>query len=174
MPEQLALPAAKGDVSVGLTLAALTVTGGFTGAIPELAAFGRGLVKVGVNAWTAYRGASAAYSTAAAMGTGAVIGGGAYTGSSLFGAFYDWQFGSGQSFDTGFDQRFSFSGLGASMALGSATGTYSTAMFRWAGIPNALSNVATVPGAVIRVNSAVMGKAAGAAVHSALESSTGR
>ena len=172
--EQRALPASEGNPTVGLTVAALSVTGGLAGTASELTVVGRSIVKVAVDAWTAYRNASAAYSMGAAAGTGAVIGGSSYTGSAVIGALYNHRFGSGQLFEEGFDQRFSPSGLGASVAVGSVTGVYSTAMFRWAGIPNALTNVTTAPGAVIRVNSAVMGKSAGSAAQGAFQTSTNR
>lgn len=60
------------------------------------------------------------------------------------------------------------------MIIGGATGIYSTSMFRWAGIPNALSNAVTIPGAVIRANSAAIGKATGNAVHGAQKTSANR
>lgn len=43
-------------------------------------------------------------------------------------------------------------------------------MFSWAGVPNALSNWLTVPGFVIRANSAAAGKAAGSAAQAAVKS----
>ena len=49
---------------------------------------------------------------------------------------------------------------------------YSTAMFGWAGIPNSIKNVTTLPGFVIRMNSGVAGKAAGSATQEAVKSST--
>ncbi len=173
-PEQRALPASEGNPTAGLTVAGLIVTGGTIGAASGLAAAGRSVVMVAADAWTAYRNASAAYSLTAATGTGAVIGGGTYTGSAAIEAFFDAKFSDGSSFEMGFDQRFSLLGLGGAMMIGSATGIYNTTMFRWAGIPNSLNNISTVPGAVVRVNSAVTGKAAGSAVHGALQSSSDR
>jgi hypothetical protein len=48
---------------------------------------------------------------------------------------------------------------------------YGTAMFGWAGVPNALSNVMTLPGAVIRINSTVMSQGAGRAGQGVVQSS---
>jgi filamentous hemagglutinin len=128
-------------------------------------------VEGGAVAWTSYRTASAAYSLAAASGTGAVVGGGSYTGGVLAGAIIDNYFGSGQNIGSGFLQGFSYSGLGAAMTVGAVTGMYGTTMFRWAGLPNALSNAATLPGAVIRINSVAMGQGAGRAAQGAVKSS---
>ena len=173
-PEQLALPGAVGNPALGLGLAAATATGGLAlVAGPELAAAGASVVKFGGDAWAAYRAASAAYSMGAALGTGAVIGGGSYTLSAGASAIKDY-FITGQSIGTGFNQRFSYPGLGAAMTVGGLTGMYGTAMFSWAGVPNAIGNLATVPGAVIRINSAVLGQAAGRAAQSAVNSSTNR
>lgn len=72
------------------------------------------------------------------------------------------------------DRSLPLSLMAGSMVIGSAPGIYGTAMFRWAGIPNAFSNVTTVPGAVIRVNSAAMGKAAGSAAQDPFRESTNR
>ncbi|KAF3997988.1 hypothetical protein [Glaciimonas immobilis] len=48
---------------------------------------------------------------------------------------------------------------------------YSTAMFGWAGVPNAITNLATLPGFIIRVNGGVAGKAAGSAAQAVINSS---
>ncbi|MBF8176528.1 hemagglutinin repeat-containing protein [Herminiimonas contaminans] len=124
--------------------------------------------------WNAYRAASAAYSSGAALGTGVTVGGVSYTASAAFNALYDERFGSGQPFGVGFDQRFSYGGLGTSAAIGGLTGLYGTAMFGWAGVPNSITNVMTLPGAIIRINSALLGKTAGEAMHSILKSSNNR
>lgn len=130
------------------------ITGGLA-----LAGAGSVVVITGaVDAWTAYRAASAAYSQGAALGTGMAVGGASYTGGAVGSAFYDRVFGSGQAISTGFDQRFSYPGLTAATTVGGLTGMYSTAMFGWAGIPNSFTNWLTIPGAVIRINSGVAGK----------------
>jgi len=165
-PEQKSLPAAEGNTALGLATAGV-VTGGLA-----LAGAGSGVVIAGaVDAWTAYRAASAAYSQGAALGTGMAIGGVSYTGSAAFSAWIDQKFGSGQAFDAGFEQRFSYPGLVAATMVSGLVGMYSTAMFGWAGIPNSITNLATIPGFVIRVNSGVAGKVAGSAAQGAVNSS---
>jgi filamentous hemagglutinin len=158
-PEQAALPGAVANPALGLGIAAGLVTAG------------TGTAAV-IDAYTAYKAATAAYSMGAALGTGMAIGGASYTGSAALSAAYDQRFGTGQDFSTGFDQRFSYPGLAASMVVGGYTSAYSTAMFGWAGIPNALSNWATVSGAVIRTNSAVFGTFAGQTAQGAVNSHT--
>jgi filamentous hemagglutinin len=120
-------------------------------------------VELGASAIAAYQRASAGYSLIAASGTGATLGGGFYTGSAALGAHFDVLSGESESFGSAFDQRFSYSGLAVASIVGSGTGAYGTAMFRWAGLPNALTNVKTLPGAIIRVNSTVLGQATGRA-----------
>ena len=168
-PEQAALPGAVGNPMLGL--AALgTVTGG-----AALAGVGTGVMIAGVvDAWTAYRAASAAYSMGAALGTGMAVGGVSYTGGAGGSAVYDRIFGSGQAISAGFDQRFSYPGLAAATTVGGLTGMYSTAMFGWAGISNSFTNWATIPGVIIRINSGVFGKLAGGAVQRAVQSSNNR
>src|SRR5450830_129242 len=164
-PEQEALPAAKGNPALGLA-AAGAITGGVT-----LAGAGTGVVIAGmVDAWSAYKAASAAYSMGAALGTGAAASGGVYTLGAAANAAYD-QYRNTQNFSDGFNQRFSYPGLGAAMTIGGLTGTYSTAMFSWAGVPNAISNWATLPGFVIRTNSTVLGNVAGQAAQGAVKQS---
>ena len=167
--EQAALPGSRGNPALGLATAGL-VTGG-----AALAGVGTATTIAGVmDAWTAYRAASAAYSTGAALGTGVAVGGASYTGAALASSIYDRFYGTGQSISIGFDQRFSFPGLGTAMTVGGLTGMYSTAMFGWAGIPNSFTNWASVPGVIIRINSGVAGKAAGSAAQAAVNSSPSR
>ena len=165
-PEQEALPAAKGNPALGLA-AAGAITGGVT-----LAGAGTSVVIAGmVDAWSAYKAASAAYSMGAALGTGMAVGAGTYTGGAVAGATFD-KFFKQKDFTTEFNQRFSYPGLAAATTIGGLTGMYSTAMFGWAGIPNSIKNVTTLPGFVIRMNSGVAGKAAGSATQEAVKSST--
>ena len=121
------------------------------------------MIAGGVDAWTAYKAATASYWMGTALGTGGVVSGASYTGSAAFSAWIDPKFGTGQSFGAGFEQRFSYPGLSAAISVGALTGMYSTAMFSWAGVPNAFGNWATLPGAVIRINSIAMGQAGGRA-----------
>ncbi|KAF3997986.1 hemagglutinin repeat-containing protein [Glaciimonas immobilis] len=121
--------------------------------------------------YAAYKAAAAAYSMGTALGTGMAVGGGSYTGSAAAGAVYERLFGTGQDFSTGFDQRFSYSGLAAATTVGGLTGMYGTAMFGWAGVPNSIKNLATLPGFIIRANSVVAGKAAGSAAQAAVKPS---
>ena len=137
------------------TLAAAALAG--TGAVAGSA----------VEAYAAYKAAAAAYSAGTALGTGAVVGGVFYTGGAALSSVFD----KNTSFGNAFDQRFSYPGLAAAMTVGGLTGMYSTAMFSWAGVPNSITNLATLPGFIIRVNSGVAGKAAGNAAQSVVNSS---
>ena len=161
-PEQAALPGAVGNPALGLGTAAV-LSGGIA-----FAGVGTGAIIGGaMDAWAAYRAANAAYSMGTALGTGAVVGGASYTAAAAFNAWVDQNFGTGQPFLTGFDQRFSYLGLTAATAVSGLTGMYSTAMFSWAGVPNAFANWATIPGAIIRINSTAMGQAGGRAAQAA-------
>ncbi|QRX81620.1 hypothetical protein [Glaciimonas sp. PAMC28666] len=142
------------------TLAAAALAG--TGAVAGSA----------VEAYAAYRAAAAAYSAGTALGTGMAVSGGIYTAGAAVNAGIDQVFGTGQPFGTGFSQRFSYPGLGAAMTAGGLIGMYGTAMFSWAGVPNALGNWLTLPGFVIRTNSAVFGNVAGQAAQGAVKSSS--
>ncbi len=122
----------------------------------------------GQEAWAAYQVATANYSLGAAAGSGALVSGGVYTGGSVAGAIGDWYRGDA-SFASSFDQRFSYLGLGTSMAVGAVNGMFATQMFQWANVSNALSNAFTVEGAVIRINTIATGKAAGMAAQGAVQ-----
>ncbi|QRX81613.1 hypothetical protein [Glaciimonas sp. PAMC28666] len=122
-----------------------------------------------MDVYAAYKAAAAAYSAGAALGTGAAVSGTTYTVGAGAVAGYD-KFFNQKNFSTGFDQRFSYPGLAAAMAIGGLTGMYSTAMFGWAGTPNTLKNWATVPGLITRVNSGVFGKVAGDAAQGVVNS----
>ncbi|WP_231649627.1 hemagglutinin repeat-containing protein, partial [Ralstonia syzygii] len=168
-PEQRALPGAVANPAVGLGAAAV-VTGGLA-----VAAIGPATITAfGADALAAYKAAQAGYSLTAAAATGAVVSGASYTGMAAISAAYDQRFGSGQPFGAGFDQRFSIPGLGAAMAVGGLTATYNSAMFGWAGVPNAFGNWATLPGGIIRGNSIVFGNIAGKAAQGAVKSSESR
>ncbi|HWW06824.1 hypothetical protein [Collimonas sp.] len=107
------------------TLGAAGIAGAIAGAGPLSAG--------AMDAYAAYKAAAAGYSRGLALGSGMAIGGASYTGGAAGGAFYD-KVMKGQSVAAGFDQRFSYPGLGAAMAVGGLTGMYSTAMFGWAGL----------------------------------------
>ncbi|WP_211465757.1 hemagglutinin repeat-containing protein, partial [Collimonas silvisoli] len=145
------------------TLAAAGAAGALAGAGPLSAG--------AMDAYAAYKAAAAAYSPGAALGTGMAVGGASYTGGALGSAVFDRFYGTGQPIGAGFDQRFSYLGLGVAMTAGGLTSMYSTAMFGWAGVPNTFKNWATLPGFIIRVNSGVIGKAAGGAAQGAVKSS---
>jgi filamentous hemagglutinin len=48
---------------------------------------------------------------------------------------------------------------------------FTTSMFNWAGIPNSIQNITTVPGIVIRGTKLAIGQTAGKAAQTALKSS---
>lgn len=126
--------------------------------------------ELGARAVAAYQQASAGYSLIAASGTGAVISGATYSGGAALGAYADVFSGRSTDLETAFAQRFSYSGLATATTVGAATGVYGTAMFQWAGVPNTLSNLKTLPGAIIRLNSMVLGQSAGRAAQGAVTS----
>lgn len=146
------------STSEGLVLAGLAYS---PSAIPAS-------VEIGANLWTGYKAATATYSLAAAAGTGAVISGTTYTAGVGASAFKGWYY-SGQEFKKTFEENFSYAGLGAAMAVGAASGAYGTAMFGWAGAANGIGNVATLPGAIIRVNGLAISQAAGRAAEGAVK-----
>ncbi|HWW06822.1 MAG TPA: hypothetical protein VNZ60_16140, partial [Collimonas sp.] len=149
--------AIRQDVS-DATLGAAGIAGAIAGAGPLSAG--------AMDAYAAYKAAAAGYSQGAALGTGMAVGGASYTGSAIYAGMR-----SDQDFYTAFNQHFSYSGLAAATTIGGLTGMYGTAMFGWAGIPNSIKNVATLPGFIIRFNSGVFGKAAGSATQGAINSS---
>lgn len=160
-PEQAALPGAVGNPALGLGTAAV-LTGGLA-----LAGAGTGVVIGGaMDAYAAYKAANASYWMGTALGTGAVVGGASYTGGAALSSVLD----KNASFGNAFDQRFSYPGLAAAMTVGGLTGMYGTAMFGWAGVPNGLPNIATLPGFIIRANSFLLGQSAGRAAQAAVNS----
>ena len=98
--------------------------------------------------------------------TGAGVGAGIYTGGATVGATIE--AAKGGSFTDSFDQRFSFSGLAAATTIGAYKGAFTTSMFNWAGVPNSISNVVTMPGFLIRLNSLILGKIVGSAAQAAV------
>ncbi|QAU23748.1 hypothetical protein EO087_06930 [Dyella sp. M7H15-1] len=122
----------------------------------------------GQEAWAAYQVATQGYSLGAAAGTGAVASGVTYTLGISYGARQDSRYGQ-ISFGTAFNQRFSYLGLGTSMAVGAVNSMVATQMFQWANVPNAWSNVTSPAGAVIRINTMATGKAAGMAAQGAVQ-----
>ena len=122
----------------------------------------------GQEAWAAYQVATQGYSLGAAAGTGALVSGGMYTGGTVLGALGDW-YRNDTNFGVAFDQRFSFLGLGTSMAVGAVNSMFTAQMFQWANVPNAWSNALTPEGAVIRINTIATGKVAGMAAQGAVQ-----
>ncbi|MGS0623435.1 hemagglutinin repeat-containing protein [Ralstonia sp. VS2407] len=164
-PEQRALPGAVGNPAVGLGAAAV-ITGGLA-----VAAIGPATVTAfGADALAAYKAAQAGYSLTSAAATGAVISGGSFTLSSAVGAYFDMA-RRGGDFGSNFENRFSFAGFGAAASVGALNSMFATSMFGWAGVPNGIANLATVPGAVIRVNGIFLGQTAGRAAQGAVNQS---
>ncbi|GAB2568074.1 hypothetical protein [Dyella jejuensis] len=126
---------------------------------PAVAAWGQ-------EAWAAYRIAAQGYSLGAAAGTGAVVSGATYTGGAAIGAGSDW-YSNGSNFSSAFDQRFSIYALIGTMGIGALGGVYQTAMFQGANVANAMSNLKTTEGVVIRVNQMMMSTSAKKAIQAA-------
>jgi filamentous hemagglutinin len=122
------------------------------------------------DALAAYKAAQAGYSLTTAAATGAAVSGGTYTAAAAATAFVNY-LNTGQTFTSSFDQKFSFAGLAAASTVGAYNSMFGTLMFSWAGIPNGLSNLFSVPGAVIRLNGFFLGQAAGKAAQGAVNQS---
>ncbi|WP_211455203.1 hypothetical protein [Collimonas antrihumi] len=145
------------------TLGAAGLAGAIAGAGP--------LSGAAMDVYAAYKAAAAGYSPGTALGTGAAVSGGFYTLGVGAEALKDY-YATGQNIVSGFEQRFSYPGLATAMAVGAPVGMYSTAMFSWAGVPNALGNWLTLPGFIIRANSTMFGNVAGQAAQGAVKQST--
>ncbi|AJC20752.1 hypothetical protein RO07_10220 [Pandoraea pulmonicola] len=158
-PEQLALPGAVANPKVGLGIAGGLVTAGLA---PGIIAGGTAGVSYAQDLFAAYKAAQAGYSLTTAAATGAAVTGSIYTGAAGAGALVD-RYLNGTPLGDGFDQRFSLAGLAASSTFGAYNGMFTTSMFGWAGIPNSITNVATIPGAVIRGIGLALGQTIGRA-----------
>ncbi|WP_310630640.1 hypothetical protein [Paraburkholderia sp.] len=80
----------------------------------------------------------------------------------------------GGSFGDTFNQHFSPAGLATAAVFGAYANMAAVSMFELAGIPNALSNVKTIPGFVIRGNKLVFGQTAGRAAQGAVNSNSSK
>ncbi|HEY4297368.1 MAG TPA: hypothetical protein VGM85_12920 [Paraburkholderia sp.] len=126
---------------------------------------GTGLV--GPEVYAAYKAAQTGYSLLSAAWTGAGVSGTTYLVSTAAQAYFGAP--DAQSFLTSFNQRFSATGLAAASTVGAATAMFNTSMFGWAGVPNSISNVSTIPGFVTRANGLALGQTAGRAAQAAVQ-----
>jgi filamentous hemagglutinin len=99
--------------------------------------------------------------------TGAAISSATYTAPIVLRSDYS----SVQNFLDSFNQQFSSTGLAAAATVGAVNGMFATSMFSWAGVPNSIKNVTTVPGFVLQANKFLLGQAAGKAAQAAVHSS---
>ncbi|ORC47560.1 filamentous hemagglutinin [Burkholderia sp. A27] len=152
---------AQGELSQAVNQNAMGVVavGGATAALAAAAI-------AGPEALAAYKAAQAGYSLYTAALTGGAVSAGAYTFTGAAAAAIA-KFQGGDA-GTAFDQHFSLLGLGAATTVGAMNGIFGASMFKWAEIPNKLTNVITIPGAVIRLNGMVQGQAAGKAAQAAI------
>ncbi|CAM2170478.1 membrane hypothetical protein [Paraburkholderia sacchari] len=166
-PEQRALPGAIANPKAGLAIASGLVTAGLA---PEIVAGGASAASYAQDLFAAYRAAQAGYSLTTAAATGAAASGTLYTGGAAAGAYLDYR-KNGADFMDSFDQRFSYTGLATAATFGAYSNIFTTSMFNWAGIPNSIQNVTTVPGIVIRGTKLAIGQTAGKAAQAAVKSS---
>ncbi|MEX3956601.1 hemagglutinin repeat-containing protein [Trinickia sp. EG282A] len=166
-PEQRALPGAVANPALGLGIAG-AVTGGLAAAAatPRVLAIVSAGGRYAADFVAAYKAAQAGYS----LTTGALTGAGVSAGSYTFAAAAAAALAKYQGADaaSAFDERFSLLGFGTAATIGAANGIFGTSMFKWADIPNKITNVSTVPGAVIRINGFTQGQAAGRAAQAAV------
>ncbi len=168
-PEQQALPGAISHPALGLGIASV-LTGGLAIAsvAPRVSAVASTTRMSITELSAAYKAAQARYSLATGALTGASLSAGTYTftaaGTAAIAKFQ------GDDAGAAFTQRFSLLGLTAAATVGVANGIFGTSMFKWAGIPNKITNITTVPGVVIRINGAVQAQAAGHAAQAAVDS----
>ncbi|MBY8608325.1 hemagglutinin repeat-containing protein [Burkholderia arboris] len=165
--EQRALPGSVANPTAGLVIAGGLVTAGLA---PEIIAGGSAGVSYAQDLFAAYKAAQAGYSLTTAAMTGAVASGTLYTGGNAAGAYMDYR-KNGVDFIDSFDQRFSYAGLATAATFGAYANMFTTSMFNWAGIANSLTNIATVPGFVIRGVKLAVGQTAGRAAQAAVKSS---
>lgn len=158
---------ANADQALGTMNSAAPYVGGALAVTLGGVLFGPTLLAGGSEAFAAYRAGQAGYSLTTAATTGSAVGAGLYTGGAAAGAGIDYF--KGGSFADSFNQRFSFAGLAAATTISAANTAFSTSMFSWAGVPNTIWNIATLPGFMIRLNSFLMGKAVGSAAQAAVK-----
>ena len=166
-PEQRALPGAVANPALGSGIG-VSVTGGLAiaAAAPQVGAFMAAGGKYAAYLFAGYKAAQAGYSLTTGALTGAGVSAGLYTFTAApSAALAKFQ---GDDAATAFDQRFSLLGLGTAATVGAATGMFGTSMFKWADIPNKISNASTVTGAVIRVNGVAQGQVANRAAQAAV------
>lgn len=166
-PEQRVLPGSTATPATGLAIAGGLVTAGLG---PEILSGAATAVSYAQDLFAAYKAAQAGYSLTTAAATGATASGTLYTGGAAAGAYMDYR-KNGADFIDSFDQRFSYAGLATAATFGAYSTMFSTAMFNWAGIPNSIQNVTTIPGVVIRGTNLAIGQTAGKAAQAAVKSS---
>jgi filamentous hemagglutinin len=165
-PEQRALPGATANPKAGLVIAGTLITAGLA---PELVAGASAGVSYAQDLLAAYKAAQAGYSFTSAAATGAAASGTLYTGSAAAGAYMDYR--NGGDYSNSFDQRFSYAGLATAATFGVYSNIFTAQMFNWAGVPNSIQNVSTIPGLVIRGVKLALGQTAGKAAQAAVKSS---
>ncbi|GAB6852583.1 hypothetical protein [Paraburkholderia kururiensis] len=166
-PEQKALPGSTATPQVGLAIAGGVVTAGVG---PEIVAGGAAAASYAQDLFAAYKAAQAGYSLTAAAATGALGTGVTYTGVAGVGAAADTYF-HGANFSDSFNNRFSVVGLAAASVFGAYSNIFATSMYGWAGVPNSIRNVTTIPGIVIRGTKLALGQPVGKAAQAAVKSS---
>jgi filamentous hemagglutinin len=165
--EQKALPGSTANPAAGLAIAGGLVTAGLG---PEIVSGAATAVSYGKDLLAAYKAAQAGYSLTTAAATGATASGTLYTGGAAGGAYMDYR-KNGADYMDSFDQRFSYVGLATAATFGAYSNMFATSMFNWAGIPNSIQNVTTVPGIVIRGTNLAIGQTVGKAAQAAVKSS---
>lgn len=138
-----------------------------TGVAAGLVAGGAAAIVLGPEAFAAYKAAQAGYSLRTAALTGAAVSSTTYTAPIVYHSF----FSPDQNFLDSFNQQFSVVGLGTAASVGAVNGMFATSMLSWAGVPNSIKSVATVPGFVLQANKFFLGQAAGKAAQAAVQSS---
>ncbi|APD13294.1 hypothetical protein RO07_10215 [Pandoraea pulmonicola] len=165
-PEQRALPGAIANPKAGLVIAGGLVT---VGLAPELVAGASAGTAYGQDLLAAYKAAQAGYSLTTAAATGAVTTGVTYIGVAGTGAAADSLF-HGANFSDSFNDRFSVAGLAGASVFGAYSNMFATSMFGWAGVPNSIANITTIPGVVIRGTNFALGQTVGKAIQAVVKS----
>ncbi|CAM2166543.1 tRNA nuclease CdiA-2 [Burkholderia latens] len=164
-PEQRALPGSVANPTAGLVIAGGLVTAGLA---PEIIAGGSAGVSYAQDLFAAYKAAQAGYSLTTAATTGAAVSGGIYAGVAAAGAGVATL--KGNNFYDSFNQNFSLAGLATATTFGAYNSIFTTSMLGWAGIPNSITNVATIPGFVIRGVGLALSQTAGRAAQAVVKS----
>jgi filamentous hemagglutinin len=164
-PEQRALPGSVANPAAGLVIAGGLVTAGLA---PEIVAGGSAGVSYAQDLFTAYKAAQAAYSLTTAAATGAAVSGVTYTGGAAAGAGLATLKGS--NFYDSFNQNFSLAALATATTFGAYNSIFTTSMLGWAGIPNSIMNIVTIPGVVIRGVGLALSQTAGKAAQAIVKS----